>query len=99
MRNTSSLFLSYEVSPTYIYMFKSKGAIEMHERGVIISKCRVSHPFHCVTPSSCTMVSQKLPLPGDEQHLYNQKCIYLIKFSLVTFKLTLAPSSEIVTSK
>ena len=65
------------ITATYIYMFKSKGAIQMHERGVVISKCRVAHPFHCVTPSGCSTVGQEMSLPRDEQHLRSEQAYLL----------------------
>jgi len=63
-------------------MLKAKGAIEMHERRVVISEYGVSHTFHCVTPSSCTMISQELSSPCDEQHLHNhQTCLFNSAFN------------------
>lgn len=71
------MYLQANITATYIYVFKSKGAIQMHERGVVISKCRVAHPFHCVTPSSCSTVGQEVSPPGDEQHLRSERASLL----------------------
>ena len=49
----------------------------MHEGGVVISKCRVAHAFHCVTPSCCSTVGQEMSPPGDEQHLRSERASLL----------------------
>ena len=71
------VYLRADITVTYIYVFKSKGAVQMHERGVVISKCRVAHAFHCVTPSSCSAVGQEMSPPGDEQHLRSERASVL----------------------
>lgn len=69
----SKVFDGCRAFTTYIYVFKSESAIEMHERGIVISKCRVPDTYHCVTPSSSSALSQKLSPPGDKQHLHPAK--------------------------
>jgi hypothetical protein len=65
--------VGYEVFTTYINVFESKSAIEMHEGGIVAGKYRVSGAFHCVTPSSSSALSQELSPPGDKQHLHSQQ--------------------------